>query len=226
MKAIIFDLFETLVDFSFDEYNETLSRMAECLGVDLDTFISEWHGSWPQHEEGAFSTIEDYIRHTTNGRFSKSGIAEAAMLHRQFEERVLTARPDGLNALHNVRARGYRTGLVTNCAIETPSLWGQAALSALIDEPVFSTVEKLRKPDPELFQRCAQRLHVSPKQCVFVGDGANDEMRSARSAGLTPVLLVNGDGKGSDWDGYAVSKLTELLEVLDGMDALKIEPTD
>ena len=42
MKAIIFDLFGTLVDFSFDEYNETLSEMAQCLGINFDAFASAW----------------------------------------------------------------------------------------------------------------------------------------------------------------------------------------
>lgn len=226
MKAVIFDLFETLVDFSFNEYNETLSDMAHCLRVDFEAFASAWHGSWPQYEKGAFSTTEDYIRHATHGRLSETRIAEAARLHRQFQEKVLTARPDGLDALHNIRARGYRTGLVTNCPVETPLLWEQTALSVLIDEAVFSTVEQLRKPDPEIFQRCVRRLRLSPRQCVYVGDGANDEMQGAHSAGLTPVLLVNGRVKGNNWDGCTVSKLTELLEVLDGMDPLDAEPTD
>jgi putative hydrolase of the HAD superfamily len=116
--------------------------------------------------------------------------------------------------------------LVTNCPVETPSLWEQASLSVLIDEAVFSTVEQLRKPDPEIFQRCVRRLRLSPRQCVYVGDGANDEMQGAHSAGLTPVLLVTGHVKGNNWDGCTVSKLTELLEVLDCMEPLEAEPTD
>lgn len=116
--------------------------------------------------------------------------------------------------------------MVTNCPVETPSLWERATLSVLIDEAVFSTVEQLRKPDPEIFQRCVRRLRLSPRQCVYVGDGANDEIQGAHSAGLTPVLLVNGRVKGNNWDGCTVSKLTELLEVLDGMNPLEAEPTD
>ena len=40
----------------------------------------------------------------------------------------------------------------------------------LIDEPLFSCVEGLVKPDPDLYLRACGRLGVKPRDCVYVGD--------------------------------------------------------
>jgi FMN phosphatase YigB (HAD superfamily) len=59
---------------------------------------------------------------------------------------------------------------------------------------------------------------VDPSQCLFVGDGANDELRGARDVGMTPVL-IHRDGHDPfwedlrDWDGPRITSIPQVLEL-------------
>jgi putative hydrolase of the HAD superfamily len=220
VKAVIFDLFETLVDFSFEEYNAAVAAIAACIGADEGMFVRAWHEEWPKLEEGRFLRPEDFILHISsffNVVPDSASLAEAVRIHADFERNVLVLRDDAAGALKMLKEMGVSTGMVTNCAIETPSFWHDSPFAGLIDVPVFSTVEKIRKPDPELFRRCAGRLDISPAECIFVGDGANSELSAAVSAGMIPVLFCGNGGsrlKLSGWSGLAAGSLTEIPAML------------
>jgi epoxide hydrolase-like predicted phosphatase len=89
-----------------------------------------------------------------------------------------------LAAVRAFRARGVRTGLVSNS-------WGvdnydRAAFPELFDAVVISAEEGIRKPDPEIYALGAQRLGLAPEECVFVDDlGGN--LKPARAMGMATV---------------------------------------
>ena len=67
-----------------------------------------------------------------------------------------------------VRARGVRTGLLSNS-------WGMSAypvaqLERSFDTLVISGEVGLRKPDPRIYELAAQRVGVAVQRCVFVDD--------------------------------------------------------
>lgn len=62
-KAVIFDVFGTLVDnFSFREHEKILYQMANVLCVPPDDFACLWVKTFPERVTGFFPTIEDNIR--------------------------------------------------------------------------------------------------------------------------------------------------------------------
>jgi putative hydrolase of the HAD superfamily len=74
------------------------------------------------------------------------------------------------------------------------------------------------KPDLEIYLRTAAALEVGPEECYFVGDGANDELRGAERAGMTPVLFLVAGATAlwpevHDWTGLRVSSIEEVLEL-------------
>ncbi len=219
-NAVIFDLFETLVDFSVEEYNHMLGQMCEYLSVEKEAFTSSWHESWPEYEVGRFENVHDYIQHVSNGSCDPSGLDAAATLHLQYERDILAPRSGVTGVLEKLRGRGYRIGVVTNCAVETPHFWPQTELAPLVDSAVFSSLEKIRKPDPEIFEVCVERLQLMPSECLFVGDGANDELSAAQLAGITPVLLTNhgtsGETHSKSWKGLVLDDLAGIETILRG----------
>jgi putative hydrolase of the HAD superfamily len=109
-------------------------------------------------------------------------------------------------------------GLVSDCTSELPDAWHQLPLAALIDAPVFSCVERTRKPDPRLFHAVAHRLHADPAACLYIGDGGGRELTGASGIGMRAVLLAGPDwhahrdhNKETDWAGPRVSSLLDLL---------------
>ena len=131
-------------------------------------------------------------------------------------------RPDARGTLEAIKARGLKTGLITDCPPELPELWPALGLEQLIDAPIFSCVVKLRKPDPRIYQMACDRLGVVPGGCLFVGDGGSHELSGAETAGMTAVCIRAASEEGYDphrvdsetWHGPLVSSLSEILPFL------------
>jgi epoxide hydrolase-like predicted phosphatase len=73
-----------------------------------------------------------------------------------------------VQAVGRARARGVRTGLVSNS-------WGtrrypRALLGELFDGVVISGEVGMRKPAPEIYRLGAERIGLEPVACVFVDD--------------------------------------------------------
>ncbi len=125
-----------------------------------------------------------------------------------------------------MKSRGYRLGLVSNCSIEVPDLWGGAPFRGLFDTCVFSACEGLVKPDKEIYLRAVSRLEVEPERCLYVGDGESNELDGAAGVGMDPWLLLLSDEEPprsqehleavSGWRHRRLRSYSEVLDVLDG----------
>lgn len=80
--------------------------------------------------------------------------------------------PDVLAAAHAVRARGLRSGLVTNNIVELRDGWRSLVpVDELFEFVVDSSEEGVRKPDPRIFEIALQRLGgVAPRRVAFLDD--------------------------------------------------------
>jgi putative hydrolase of the HAD superfamily len=117
-----------------------------------------------------------------------------------------------------LRDRGLRIGLVSDCTSELPDAWPRLAVAPFVDAPVFSCVERTRKPDPRLFHAVADRLPADPAACLYIGDGGGRELTGASSIGMRAVLLAGPDWHEhrdhrteADWAGPRISSLLDLV---------------
>ena len=96
-------------------------------------------------------------------------------------------------------------------------------METCFDTAVFSCHVGYMKPDPEIFQICLERLGLSGPECLYVGDGGNQELIASAAAGMTPVLtsqfirdsrpeLIPGRKKTVSWH---IENLNEVLPILD-----------
>ena len=73
--------------------------------------------------------------------------------------------------------------MISVCSGDVEDVWDETPLAPHFDDVVLSCAVGLRKPDPAIYQLACERLGVEPEECLFVGDGANDELAGAeRSA--------------------------------------------
>jgi putative hydrolase of the HAD superfamily len=87
-----------------------------------------------------------------------------------------------LNVAKQARAAGIRTAVLSNSLGRSPydpyaGGWG---LRTNFDEVVLSTDLKIRKPDPRIFQITADKLGLTPQECVFVDDTEENLVAAAR----------------------------------------------
>lgn len=138
-------------------------------------------------------------------------------MRRDVQESTFTFRPEAIPVLTRLREHGFRIGMLSDCTIELPEAWPRLAVAELVDVPVFSCLERTRKPDPRLFRKVAAGLRVPPGQCLYVGDGGGRELTGATEVGMRAVLLAGPDwrphgarDREPDWPGLRISSLTEL----------------
>jgi epoxide hydrolase-like predicted phosphatase len=100
------------------------------------------------------------------------------------------------------KRQGIRTGLVSNS-------WGAGRYELdrfpeLFDAWVISGEEGMRKPDPAIYALGAERIGLTPEDCVFVDD-LKGNLKPARAMGMATVHHVTAE--------QTIPQLEELLDV-------------
>jgi putative hydrolase of the HAD superfamily len=97
-----------------------------------------------------------------------------------------------VDAVRTVRARGLRTGIITNNIREYGDAWrSQLPLEELFDIVVDSSHEGVRKPDPAIYLAALERLSVSdPSHAVFLDDYEGNVV-AARNLGMYGIVVAD-----------------------------------
>jgi putative hydrolase of the HAD superfamily len=212
VEAVVFDLWETLVPFDDSKWLQALEGLAAEADVDPVAYAAAWAEDRNARDQGEFEDSARRIYRRLGLELDDELLARISKRRRAAFAAIFVPRDGAVPALEQLRARGLRTGLITNCSSETPQLWAASPLAPLVDACVFSCREGARKPERRLYEAAAQRLGVQPEACVFVGDGNDDELAGAARAGMRPVLLRTQSKR--DWNGEAIDNLSEVVELV------------
>jgi putative hydrolase of the HAD superfamily len=218
MSAVVFDLWQTLVAWPGEESERLRRSWASGFGVSLERLDEHWYGNpdaYRVRETGPLAPALFALCDALGGSVS----AEKLFADRlELTRRALVASSDIERTLREVRARGYRIGLVSNCTEDVALSWPESPLAPLVDRAVFSATAGCMKPEPHIYELVCEALSVDPADCLFVGDGASDELRGAAAVGMTPVLLaVDGVPRWdtlADWPGRRIERIPDILDFL------------
>jgi putative hydrolase of the HAD superfamily len=197
--------------------------MARDLGADPATFARAVSTSFDERVLGRLGTLEETIAtlaHRVGISPSAAAVAVAARRRLEFTLGALQAEPRTLAVLDDLRAAGLRLGLISDCSIETPTLWPQSPLAARIEVTAFSCLLGMRKPQSKIYLGVARELAVQPGECLYVGDGDSSELTGAQAVGMRAVRLLRRDSpampqtRDPDFTGQAIAHLAELLPLL------------
>jgi len=225
-KAVIFDLFGTLVDgFSREGYYSALSEMISILKAPKDDFIKLWMDTGHRRAIGGFSSLVanfQYICDELKVPVTKHQLNLARWIRYDFVALALAPRPNAIETLSRLKADGLKIGLVSNCSGEPPVIWPSTAFAPFFDVTVFSSVAGLQKPDPKIYLMAIEELGVQPQDCLYIGDGDSNELTGAASVGMHPVLIRVAQEDSAeairinpDVDDYECPCIASLQEVLD-----------
>jgi putative hydrolase of the HAD superfamily len=216
-RAVVFDLFQTLVFLEGEEWRDQYRRLAEAVGADADAFATAWVADRPRRETGP---LADSVR-VFCGEFGLSDADADALveLRREATRAMLVPRDGAVETLEALSRRGFRIGLISNCSGDVAEVWQETPFGPYFDATVFSCEVGAAKPDRRLYEAAAEQLAVELSECVFLDD--NPEYASAAvEAGMDAVVIDPPDGPDpeSAWAGPRISSPRELL-VLPGLRA-------
>jgi putative hydrolase of the HAD superfamily len=199
--------------------------MGAILGVPPEGIWCWYRDFWVDCATGTFASVETTIEHictALGAEVDPARVKKAVQIRSEFTRRSLAAPTGTIETLSHLRLAGYRIGLISDCARETPMVWQSNNLAPLVDAAVFSCVVGLKKPDPRIYQIASQMLEVGTADCLYVGDGSSRELSGAVAAGMRAVLLRvplddaydSQRAEVDDWTGPSISTLPDIRSML------------
>jgi putative hydrolase of the HAD superfamily len=214
-RAVLFDLFNTLVPGGTDEERATTTAaMGADLEVDPEAFTAAWYASWPERASGILGDLPATVRTIAarvGGSPPDTAVRLACARRIALTRRLLWPSGSTLAALEDLRAGGWRLGLASNATAEVPDLWKRTPLAPFFDALGFSCELGVAKPDPGIYLAVCATLRVTPAECLYVGDGADNELAGAANLGMAVVRTEEHRSVGVPWPREPINSLTELL---------------
>lgn len=212
VAAVIFDLFDTLVDLPMDalprieiggrQIPSTAGALYETLrqrhDIPFERFVEALRGvdrTWREraYREGReLPTIERFARVARALDLDDPELSTLlTRVHMQMLEgvaRFLPHHPETLAALRRLA----RIGLCSNFS-HTPtalSVLERAGLQSHLDAVVVSHDLGIRKPRPEIFTAALAALDVGADRAIHVGDNLDADVSGAAAVGLRTVWIT------------------------------------
>jgi putative hydrolase of the HAD superfamily len=208
MKAVIFDLDNTLFDHTGSAERALRSWVTELGLTPTDELVAQWFviedEQYPRWLSGelshqgqrrarlqAFLPLIDRPVPTT-----EAGLDEAFEGYLTQYRSTWIAYPDARPALEVARGNGWRIGVLTNGnTVQQNAKLAAIGLADLIDVVCTSEALGLSKPAPEAYLRTCEALGADPADVLMIGDNLELDVVAAQSAGLTARHLDRAAGQ-------------------------------
>jgi 2-haloalkanoic acid dehalogenase type II len=195
LAAVLFDVYETLVDVSDEVRARALDELAARLGVGLAPGelcarrLALFGGVPRRFDGGPFRPFG--ARWADDGELLLAGLGVSgggAAYLAAWNELHASALPfpDAKPALAGLRGR-YRLGIVADA--DVVHLVCLRATEGAFDAIVCSEDVGAYKPDPAPFLRACELVQARPEACAFVGDRPEADIGGAAGVGMRTVWL-------------------------------------
>jgi putative hydrolase of the HAD superfamily len=216
--GVVFDLWNTLTVWPEEGSVDLRRRWADSIGVPVERLDEHWYADamWARRESGP---IRDAIEALYLELGVKADLDDVIASRLELTRGALVPVDGAVDTIAELRRRGLRTGLISNCSEEVALVWDTTPFASLFDVAIFSATAGCIKPDREIYELALAELGVAASEALFVGDGANDELRGAGDVGMTPVLVELEGVRAPwpyvrDWNGLRVTAIAEILDLV------------
>jgi HAD superfamily hydrolase (TIGR01509 family) len=213
VDAALLDLYDTVARTRWRELSDRISGQ---LGVDVAALYRAYSVTRAERSIGAFDGLEGDMAAIVQAAGFESTpelIDSLVEMERQFTETGVELWEDSLPVVYELRQRGVKTALVSNCSHSTREIVDRLGLVEAFDEIVLSFEVGLRKPDPAIYREALGRLEVEPARAVFVDD-QQEYCDGAAALGIETYLIDRTGDATPDENGHRVIRdLRALLAV-------------
>jgi putative hydrolase of the HAD superfamily len=222
IKAIIFDLDNTLIDFM------KMKRLS-CEAA-MDAMISA--GLKISKKKGLKILFRLYMKYGLEyqkifqvflkkviGKIDYGIMASGIVAYRRVKEGLLYPYPDVVPTLNKLKKK-YKLVILS----DAPRIQAWIRLVAMGIYDKFNYVitfddTKVRKPNPKPFRFVLKKLKLKPEECVMVGDSLKRDIASAKKLGFVTVFAKYGylgkrfGGKSKVKPDYIINDIKKLINI-------------
>lgn len=224
LKAVLFDLDNTLYDFS-SAHQLALRAMAEYgesrFDVPAQRFLLAYQQADRQLKEELPYVAACHNRVLIAQRMLEllglPSIVTPLELYETYWGTLLHAikpRDGAIELLGRLHHQRIRTGICTDMTAHIQHRKIAAlGMTNYLDVMVTSEEAGIEKPNAKIFLACLNKLHVEPHEALFIGDSFERDVCGAHAAGLIPFWL-NVAGEPAPDAGFRYKELRSLDELL------------
>ena len=221
IKAVIFDLDNTLLDFMTmkkEAVMNALSSMKDAgLDIDVDNSYKEIMDIYEVDGWENQLVFDKFLKNKL-GYIDNKYLAAGIVAYRRAKEANLKAYPNVQKTLNHLLENNIKLAIVS----DAPSREAWMRIYYLGLHNFFETVITFdesgeRKPSPTPFKLALGRLNLSKDEVLMVGDWPERDMVGASSVGIKTIFAKYGDAfgvekSGANWD---IEDIYEVVNIID-----------
>ena len=223
IKAIIFDLDNTLLDFiKMKQFSvkAAITAMNEAgLAVNEEKAYQDIFDLYIEKGWENQQVFDDYLNQTV-GKVSNKILAAGIVSYRRAREATLLVYPNVNKTLIELIKMGIKLAVVS----DAPSREAWMRLYYLnlhhVFEPVLTYDDTgVRKPSAKPFKMALDVLNVEPEEALMIGDWPERDVVGAKQIGMKTIFARYGDtfgtiDSGADWD---INDIYEVVGIIKEM---------
>ena len=101
--------------------------------------------------------------------------------------------PDVIPTLNYWQQKEVKLGVISNFDSRLDQVLTHLELTNFFSQIIFSSRQKIAKPDPKIFQFALDQFNCFPNQAWHIGDSLREDYNGANTAGLKAFLIQRSD---------------------------------
>jgi putative hydrolase of the HAD superfamily len=221
IKGIIFDLDNTLVDFTRFKENSIRSAIESMidagLKIDPETAYKKIFQIYEEKGWEYQKVFDDFLIEVM-GYIDYKILASGIVAYRRAKEGSLVLYPNVTRTLLNLVKKGIKLAVVSDApALQVWTRLVQMNLHHIFDVVITFDDTGKRKPDPEPFLKALEKLNLKPNEVIMVGDWAERDIVGAKKVGIKTIFAKYGNtfgtiNSGADWE---IDDIEEIVKIVD-----------
>ena len=193
VHTVLLDLYDTL---AWTQWPTMRAELEDRFGIGQADLLRAFTTTRQARSIGAYGSAEGDLAAVLEA----AGVpADEQLVHelnqtrmKAFAENGVHLWEDSIPTLRELRARGLRTAIVSNCDHSTRPIVDELGLEREADAIVLSVEVGVAKPDPGIYQVALDALAARPEEAVFVDDQAA-YCEGAEAIGIRSFLILRDD---------------------------------
>lgn len=152
---------------------------------------SEYQGSLKRQEQIELDKVFNRIFNSFNIKLNNSQSTEVLGEYYKSWSNMTKLYDDVLTTLVYIYNKDIKLAVISNTIFEGKlhdSDLKRLGIFKYFNFTIYSSDVGVRKPDSKIFEIILEKLKVSPDEAIFVGDRLYDDIKGAKSVGMTAVL--------------------------------------
>lgn len=221
IKAVVFDLDNTLVDFVRMKRMASQAAISAMIDSGLEADEKEAEDLlWKLFTEHGIEnqTIFSYFLKTITGKEDSKILAAGIVGYRKVKEAFVEPYPKVIPTLIELLRKGYKLGVIS----DAPRLQVMTRLAGMKMQHFFDeilTIDDIEggKRTGLPFQKIMARFDCSPEEVMMVGDSMERDIIPAKNLGMVTVLAKYGESwqeNVREKPDYEIKAFSEILGLL------------